>query len=103
MACTPMTSVKNAEPNNSNIVTVRKATVGPLSTKIAMSLVSGKGKKVEYMRTGPRISGNPSERRFHREQKEQRPPDACKQDVKRTQTGPSVHQRDAEREKGPPD
>jgi len=40
-----MISVKNAEPNNNNIVTVMKTTVGPLSTEITVSLVSGKGKK----------------------------------------------------------
>lgn len=32
MACTPMTSVKKADPNTMSIVTVIKKTVGPLST-----------------------------------------------------------------------
>ena len=58
---------------------------------------------MKYMRTRPGVSGNPSERHLHREQEEQRPSDTSKQDVKRTQTGPSVHQSNAEREKGPSD
>jgi len=32
MACTPMTSVKNADPKVISMVTVMKNTVGPLST-----------------------------------------------------------------------